>query len=240
MRLLPDRHDLRVTLVQGATRWHDPAGNRAYYGDLIAPLAGTTDLVVLPETFTSGFTNEAIGQRRDHGRPDRRVDARAGRRAGCGGHRQRAAATDERRISTACCSPRPTAACAHYDKRHLFRYRAASTSATPPARERLIVEWKGWRICPQVCYDLRFPVFSRNRFDVERAGLPGLRPALFVANWPSRARLSVEDPAARPRHREPVLRRRRQPRRHRWQRPALCRRQRGDRFPRPAAERSDR
>ena len=47
---------LRVSLVQGATRWHDPAGNRAYYGSLIAQLAGLTDLVVLPETFTSGFS----------------------------------------------------------------------------------------------------------------------------------------------------------------------------------------
>ena len=54
--------DLRVSLVQGATRWHDPDGNRAYYGGLLAPLAGTTDLVLLPETFTSGFSNEAIDQ----------------------------------------------------------------------------------------------------------------------------------------------------------------------------------
>src|SRR3546814_17584646 len=52
--------DLRISLVQGATRWHDPAGNRDYYGDLIAPLHGHTDLVLLPETFTSGFSNDAI------------------------------------------------------------------------------------------------------------------------------------------------------------------------------------
>src|SRR5690606_42043740 len=54
--------DLRISLVQGATRWHDPAGNRDYYGDLIAPLHGITDLVLLPETFTSGFSNDAIDQ----------------------------------------------------------------------------------------------------------------------------------------------------------------------------------
>jgi len=52
--------DLRISLVQGATRWHDPAGNRAYYAGLVAPLRGATDLVLLPETFTSGFSNEAI------------------------------------------------------------------------------------------------------------------------------------------------------------------------------------
>ena len=54
-------HNLRVSIIQGNTRWHDPAGNRDYYAGLIAPLHGTTDLVVLPETFTSGFSNEAIG-----------------------------------------------------------------------------------------------------------------------------------------------------------------------------------
>src|SRR5690606_22980146 len=52
-------NDLRVRLVQGETRWHDPAGNREYYGQLISALRGITDLVLLPETFTSGFSNEA-------------------------------------------------------------------------------------------------------------------------------------------------------------------------------------
>src|SRR5207342_3710084 len=54
--------NLRISLVQGATRWHDPAGNRDYYGHLIAPLHGITDLILLPETFTSGFSNDAIDQ----------------------------------------------------------------------------------------------------------------------------------------------------------------------------------
>ena len=53
--------DLRVSLVQAATLWHDPAGNREMYGGLVRPLAGSTDLIVLPETFTSGFTNETAG-----------------------------------------------------------------------------------------------------------------------------------------------------------------------------------
>nr|MDQ3040128.1 amidohydrolase [Pseudomonadota bacterium] len=53
--------NLRVSIVQGNTRWHDPEGNRTYYGGLIAPLKGLSDLVVLPETFTSGFSNDAIG-----------------------------------------------------------------------------------------------------------------------------------------------------------------------------------
>ncbi|MCF5945955.1 amidohydrolase, partial [Xanthomonas perforans] len=53
-------NDLRISLIQGDTRWHDPAGNRDYYAALLEPLAGQTDLVILPETFTSGFSNDAI------------------------------------------------------------------------------------------------------------------------------------------------------------------------------------
>jgi predicted amidohydrolase len=52
--------ELRVSLVQGDTRWHDPEANRDYYGRLVGALHGITDLVVLPETFTSGFSNDAI------------------------------------------------------------------------------------------------------------------------------------------------------------------------------------
>ena len=51
---------LRVSLIQGATRWHDAAANRAYYGDLAHSLKGKSDLLVLPETFLSGFTNETL------------------------------------------------------------------------------------------------------------------------------------------------------------------------------------
>ena len=52
--------DLRVSVVQAATVWHDAAANRALYGDLVRPLAGQSDLIVLPETFTSGFSNDAV------------------------------------------------------------------------------------------------------------------------------------------------------------------------------------
>ncbi|TAN00355.1 MAG: amidohydrolase, partial [Rhodanobacteraceae bacterium] len=70
----------------------------------------------------------------------------------------------------------------HYDKRHLFRY-ADEHKRYASGRDRLVVEWKGWKICPLVCYDLRFPVFSRNRHDSRHGFEYDL--VLFVANWPS-------------------------------------------------------
>ena len=175
--------NLRVSIVQGATVWHDPEANRAYYGGLIAPLTGRTDLVVLPETFTSGFSNDAIDRAEDMRGPtvawmreqaaalDAAVTGSVQLRDGDGVYNRMLWAT-------------PDGALQHYDKRHLFRY-ANEHKRYAAGRERLTVEWKGWRINPQVCYDLRFPVFCRNRYDVERPGDLDFDLQLFVANWPA-------------------------------------------------------
>jgi predicted amidohydrolase len=175
--------DLRISLVQGATRWHDPAGNRDYYAGLIAPLSGKTDLVILPETFTSGFSNEAIDKAEGMDGPTVAwivEQAKALDAAVTGSVQLRTEAGVFNRLLWAT----PDGALAYYDKRHLFRY-ANEHKRYAPGRERLCVEWKGWRINPQVCYDLRFPVFCRNRFDVERPGEMDFDLQLFVANWPS-------------------------------------------------------
>jgi len=176
-------HDLRISLVQGDTRWHDPAANRAYYGHLLAPLHGTTDLVLLPETFTSGFSNDAITQAETMEGPTiawLREQAKAIDAAICGSVQIREGDGVYNRL----CFVTPDGALKTYDKRHLFRY-AKEHERYAAGRDRITVEWKGWRICPLVCYDLRFPVFSRNRFDVERKGGLDYDLLLYVANWPS-------------------------------------------------------
>jgi omega-amidase len=175
--------NLRISLVQGATLWHDPAGNREYYGDLIAPLHGTTDLVLLPETFTSGFSNDAIADAETMDGPTvawMREQARKLDAAVTGSVQLR---TDEGVFNRLLWAT-PDGGLKHYDKRHLFRY-AKEHERYAAGNERLTVEWKGWRICPLVCYDLRFPVFSRNRYDVERKGQLDYDLLLYVANWPA-------------------------------------------------------
>ena len=175
--------DLRVSLVQGDTVWHDPAANRAMYADLVAPLAGQTDLVLLPETFTSGFSNEALASAEDMDGPTvawmRQQAARLGAvvtgsvqlRVGEGVFNRMLWATPDGDLQC-------------YDKRHLFRM-AREHERYAAGRDRLTVELKGWRICPLVCYDLRFPVFVRNRFGVEAPGRFDYDLLLFVANWPT-------------------------------------------------------
>ena len=179
--------NLRVSLVQGATRWHDPEANRAYYGDLVAPLHGTTDLVLLPETFTSGFSNDAIDRAEAMDGPTVawiREQAVALDAAVCGSVQLRATGDGGEGVYNRLLFATPDGRLRHYDKRHLFRY-ANEHERYAAGRERLVVDWRGWRICPQVCYDLRFPVFSRNRYDVERPGALDYDLLLYVANWPA-------------------------------------------------------
>lgn len=175
--------DLRVTLVQGATRWHDPTGNRDYYGELIGSLRGYSDLIVLPETFTSGFSNEAIHNAEGMDGATvawMRQQARALDAAITGSVQLR---TDEG-VFNRLLFATPDGKLMHYDKRHLFRY-AGEHERYAGGRERLGIQWRGWRICPQVCYDLRFPVFSRNRYNVERKDALDYDLLLYVANWPA-------------------------------------------------------
>jgi omega-amidase len=185
--------DLRVALVQGDTRWHDPAGNRAYYGELIAPLAGRTDLVVLPETFTSGFSNEALASAEDMQGPTVAwiiEQARALDAAVCGSVQLRieGAQAESEGIAPGVYNrllfATPDGALVHYDKRHLFRM-AKEHERYAAGDRRVFVDWRGWRIFLQVCYDLRFPVYVRNRFGATRPDAFDYDLALFVANWPA-------------------------------------------------------
>lgn len=179
------KQSLRVSLVQGATRWHDAAANRDYYGALARPLRGATDLVVLPETFLSGFTNEALGN--------------AETMDGEGLRWMRALAAEVDAVVTGslvvregerCVNRlvwmRPDGSHAQYDKRHLFRM-AGEHERYAGGSERVIVDLKGWRVCPLVCYDLRFPVWSRNRYD-RASGRFDYDLLVYVANWPSARR----------------------------------------------------
>jgi omega-amidase len=170
--------NLRVTMIQADLAWQDPATNRRNLADHFRGLAGHTDLIVLPEMFTTGFSMEA------------RSLAETMTGATVGWLREEAAAIgcaitgsliveDGGQHYNRLVWATPDGGCAHYDKRHLFRM-AREQEHYASGDRRLVVELKGWRVCPLVCYDLRFPVWSRNRGDYD--------VLLYVANWPSRRR----------------------------------------------------
>ena len=178
--------DLRVSLVQADTLWLDPDANRRMYGDLIAPLAGQTDLVVLPETFTSGFSNEALEKAEGMNGPTAAWICKQSRNLGAvvtGSVQMRVGNGVYNRLLWAM----PDGQLRHYDKRHLFRM-AKEHERYASGREKITVELKGWRVCPLVCYDLRFPVFIRNRFGNEVPDRFDYDLLVFVANWPAARR----------------------------------------------------
>jgi predicted amidohydrolase len=174
---------LKVSLIQGATRWHDAPANREYYGELVRRVAGQTDLVVLPETFLSGFSNDtraSADTMEGEGVAWMRALAQEVGAVLCGSLAIRENDTVYNRLIWA----RPDGSFEQYDKRHLFRM-AGEHTRYGGGTERLIVELKGWRILPQVCYDLRFPVWLRNgRLEAATGGMD-YDLAIFVANWPA-------------------------------------------------------
>ena len=173
---------LRVSLVQGATRWHDLGGNRDYYGKLVRALKGQSDLIVLPETFTSGFTNDTLGNAETM-----QGESLAWLKALAAEVGAVVSGSMVIREGEHCLNRliwmRPSGQFDIYDKRHLFRMAQEHTRYGSGER-RLIVELNGWRICPLVCYDLRFPVWIRNRYD-RAAGRFDYDLSIFVANWPA-------------------------------------------------------
>jgi predicted amidohydrolase len=153
--------------------WEDAEANRSMFADKLKGLKGNTDLVVLPEMFTTGFSmNTALAETMD----------------GATVHwlKEQAVRTDAAIYGSLIINEggkvynrglfvTPDGSVTHYDKRHLFRF-ANETDHFSAGAERVVVELSGWKILLQICFDLRFPVFARNKGDYDAA--------LYVANWP--------------------------------------------------------
>ncbi|CAN5636776.1 amidohydrolase [soil metagenome] len=189
--------DLRIALLQADTTWHDPEANRRRFEAEFDVACRGCDLVILPETFTTGFSGEAVAWaetmegetvawlRAQAREMDAAIVGSVQIRDGDGGGEgTRAGEGAVGGVRNRLLWAMPDGRCLHYDKRHLFRM-AGEHERYVAGRERLLVDFRGWRICPLVCYDLRFPVFARNRFDRSRPGDHDYDLLIFVANWPA-------------------------------------------------------
>ncbi len=166
--------DINITLVQTALHWEDKPRNLDMFSRLLSRIEGPTDLVVLPEMFNTGFSMNAAVLAETSDGPAVRWLAEKASDLGCvitgslifaeGG-----------RFYNRLIWMRPDGTFVHYNKRHLFRMAGEHESFAAGSR-RLVTDLKGWRFCPLICYDLRFPVWSRNRGDYDAL--------MFIANWP--------------------------------------------------------
>ena len=169
--------ELTLTLLQTDLQWQDAALNRRRLQEELENLQRPGDLILLPEMFTSAFSMEAgaiaeawPGETLDWMRDmAARLDA-----ALCGS----IAVNDGGRRYNRLLFVTPDGEARRYDKRHLFRM-LGEHERYSAGTGKLLLQWRGWRILPLVCYDLRFPVWCRNRA-AEPYDL-----MLFVANWPA-------------------------------------------------------
>lgn len=173
---------LRITLLQTTLHWEDAAANLHALEQQLSPLTTTTDIIVLPEMFTSGFTMNASSVAEAMDGPSMQWMRRTANRLG-------AVVTGSLVIESGgryynrlvWMQPDGNYRC--YDKRHLFGLAGEEKTYTG-GTHRLIFEWQGWKIFPLICYDLRFPVWSRRTADFDYDLL------LYVANWPERRNIA--------------------------------------------------
>ncbi len=177
--------NLRFTILQQPLAWEDPAANLAHFTSLIKKIKrGSTDVIVLPEMFTTGFTMKATHLAETVGGTAMSWMAEVASEknvAVCGSMMMK----EKKNIYNQFVWMAPDMSYTTYNKRHLFRMNNEHKVFTQ-GNESVLIEHKGWTICPQVCYDLRFPVWSRNRLKkVDGKNYsPEYDVLLYVANWP--------------------------------------------------------
>jgi len=166
---------LHISLIQCNLVWEQPEENRALFEKLFEQLPAATELVVLPEMFSTGFSmqvEKCAETMEDATVAWLKLQAQKRNIAICGSVMIKENEAYYNRFLFA----HPDGKLEQYDKRHLFSMGEEHQHFTA-GKERKIIEYRGFRILPQVCYDLRFPVFSRNRNDYDLM--------INVANWPA-------------------------------------------------------
>ena len=170
--------DLELALIQTTLVWQDPAANRGHFAALLQQARGA-DLIVLPEMFSTGFSMDSAALAEPEDGPSTQWLREQAQQIG-------AVITGSLIIQAADGSyrnrllwARPDGSVAHYDKRHLFRM-AGEHKHYSAGEQQVLLELKGWRVRPLICYDLRFPVWSRSAADTDLL--------LYTANWPAARR----------------------------------------------------
>jgi len=169
---------LTLSLIQTQTHWHDPEANRTMFDRWFCEVPESADVVVLPEMFSTGFTMNSDSVAEPMSGPTVEWLSAASAaldKVVCGS----LVIVEDGFYYNRFLWATPGGELGVYNKRHLFRM-AGEHDHYNAGRERLILTVGGWRICPMVCYDLRFPVWFRNRDDYD--------VLLCVANWPAARR----------------------------------------------------
>lgn len=172
---------LRIAIVQQDLAWENRHANRAMFGKTLDEIGESADVILLPEMFDTGFTMQAARVAQPVEGPVLKW------------MKERSQRSNALLLATTIVEEKghyynrlfwvePSGAWYHYDKRHLFRM-GREHEIFSKGEKKLVRSWRGWRICPLICYDLRFPVWCRNRLTGKKE--PEYDLMAFLANWPA-------------------------------------------------------
>lgn len=165
---------MKISLIQTSLVWENAQSNRDNFERLINSIEEPTDIILLPEMFSTGFTMEpaTLAEGMDGETVQWMKTMAAAKDCAVAGS---IVVKENDKYYNRFLFVLPEGEIKTYDKRHLFSL-AGENKAYTNGVDRLIIDYRGWKICPLVCYDLRFPVFSRNTEDFDLL--------LYAANWP--------------------------------------------------------
>jgi omega-amidase len=165
---------MKIALVQSSLYWEDPEKNRTAFELKINLIAEKVDLIVLPEMVTTGFTMkpDSVAETMEGVTVNWLISLAKAKNVAITGS---LVITENGNFYNRLVFVFPSGDIQFYDKRHLFTL-AGEDRVYASGTHKLIVDYKGWKICPLICYDLRFPVFARNVEDYD--------VLIYVANWP--------------------------------------------------------
>lgn len=165
---------MKTALIQTDIVWENPSENRKILEEKIDDLIENVDLIILPEMFTTGFTMhpEVVAETMEGETLLWLKEIAATKNCAITGS---LVVAENENYYNRMVFVFPNGATQHYDKKHLFTL-AGEDQVYTSGKEKVIVNYMGWKICLQVCYDLRFPVFSRNTENYDLL--------IYVASWP--------------------------------------------------------
>ena len=172
--------NLKITVYQGYLFWENTDKNLQNIGLRLSGIREKTDLIVLPEMFNTGFSMNAAALAESMNGKTMQWMHQTAQKFNCAVTGS-LIITENGKFYNRLIWMRPDGSFEQYDKHHLFAMGKEHETYTA-GKSKLIVELKGWKICPVICYDLRFPVWLRN----VNAGYDLL---IIVANWPERRAL---------------------------------------------------
>ncbi|MFT5212468.1 MAG: omega-amidase [Patiriisocius sp.] len=174
LKLILMQNELKIVGIQADLVWENPQQNCAFFEEKIKTLATDVDLIILPEMFTTGFTMhpEKVAEKMDGFSISWMQNiAKEKQTAICGS----LVISENNTFYNRLVFVHPSGTTETYDKRHAFTL-AGEDKVYTAGSKKIIIEYKGWKICPFICYDLRFPVWIRNTDNYDLL--------IFMANWP--------------------------------------------------------